>query len=790
MRVVRMAVMVLLGAIAGCAAPLPEGPDQTLLANLAKAQERPTSIEMEWRQPKAKVAGASGNSRSVVPASFPSQEGLKRAQAYSEEHAGKGFMVWHEGQLVASAFSSGVDQNTHFASYSMHKSVLAIVILAAIEDGIIGSLDDGVGGHIREWRNDPRGDITYRQLLTHTSGLKHYGFQDAPAQNINLSSRIREAALAFPQDKTPGSHFQYSNVNSLIAGIALSGALKKVRKTYQGYLSERLWQPLGNQDAALWLDRENGINRFQSGLEAGLGDWLNVGIMLANGGKFDGRQILRPESIAALVTPSEANPAYGLHLWLGDAWEPARSYGPGTAAKVIHSAPYLAKRVWFFDGFGGQRVYVLPDQQMVVARFGEVDFSYDDAAIVNILLRSLLDEKAAAALATYADPASDDVYQQRFDELMAAAQLGVGLPGYDPLIPLPGAPNAEVLPTGSAEWLDAPMQQTLRQFASETNTSAIKIWHQDQVVFSTFGADVDEQTEIISRSLSKPLSVVAVGRAIERGYIQSLDQPAADFIVDWQDTPKAAITIRQLLQMRSGLAAQGGSRDPDDVMNRAYLHPFHTEVIVKEYPLTNVPGSRYDYSNANAEMIAPILERATGRLYEDWLTEAVLEPIDAPGGSIWVNRLGGTTHSGCCAQLPADVYMRLSLLILRDGIWEGERLLPEGFVSAMTTPTSDYPYAAMGVYVAGKYTERRGHANPEVPYGKVLHSEPYLANDLFLFDGNGNQVSYIIPSHDLIIMRLGKTPPKGAEWDNPKLPNMILRALAAHSGVTLSPQAL
>jgi hypothetical protein len=63
----------------------------------------------------------------------------------------------------------------------------------------------------------------------------------------------------------------------------------------------------------------------------------------------------------------------------------------------------------------------------------------------------------------------------------------------------------------------------------------------------------------------------------------------------------------------------------------------------------------------------------------------------------------------------------------------------------------------------------------------VLHSEPYLANDLFLFDGNANQVVYIVPSARLIVVRVGDPPPKaaGAEWDNSALPNMLLRGLDA-----------
>ena len=65
--------------------------------------------------------------------------------------------------------------------------------------------------------------------------------------------------------------------------------------------------------------------------------------------------------------------------------------------------------------------------------------------------------------------------------------------------------------------------------------------------------------------------------------------------------------------MRSGLLKQSFSKDPKDILNRTYLHPYHAEIIINEYPLTHEPGTRYDYSNANAELIAPLIERATGK---------------------------------------------------------------------------------------------------------------------------------------------------------------------------------
>lgn len=765
--------------------------DATLLRNLAEIQKQPGIADLDWRQPKEVVAQGA-TPMEFDRAEFAAPDALRKAIAYHDQKGGAGFMVWHDGRLVAEHHREGFSARQPFASYSMHKSALAVVLLAAVEDGVVGSIDDPVGKYIEEWRATPRGAITLRQLLTHSSGLEHFamGERSPKATNLSLSSQISATALSFELASKPGAEFNYNNVNSQIVGVALERALARRNQRYADYLSARVWLPLGNAPAALWLEAPGGSPRYHSGLEAGLADWLRLGIMLANDGRVRDQQLLSPESVRLLQEPSVTNPAYGLHIWRGEAWEAKRRYGPTTALTVSHESPYLAPDVWFFDGFGGQRVYLIPSAKLVIARAGEVDFTYDDSIIVNTLLKGIQKAQAEAAFAQYQTPGADDVYQARFARLLREAQAGRGLAGYDPLIELQGA--AEVQPLargiGGESWVSNESKAWLDAFGEDTNSSAIFVWHKGEVIYENYFQGNTADSLVISRSLSKPISVIAVGRAIEMGYIPSLDEPVDKYLYEWRNSEKSSMTLRHLLQMRSGLARQGNSMEPDHYLNRAYLHPYHIEVILHEYPMTHEPGSRYDYSNANSELIAPIIERATGRRYEDWVSEAVLTPLGAAGGQIWVNRPGGIVHSGCCALLPAETFLRLSVLLMNDGEWDGKRLLPEGFVTAVTTPSSTNPHTGMGMYVAGPYVENRGAANPDVPFGHTLHSEPYLDQDLFLFDGNGHQVSYHIPRHDLIILRVGVRPPKEVVWDNTALPNYLLRRLAEETGAELVPQ--
>ncbi|MFM8517060.1 MAG: serine hydrolase domain-containing protein [Nevskiaceae bacterium] len=404
------------------------------------------------------------------------------------------------------------------------------------------------------------------------------------------------------------------------------------------------------------------------------------------------------------------------------------------------------------------------------------------SALLPIVL-SVLVASAAAGPSTYS-AADEAIYLERFGRLMDASRLGLGLETYEPLESVAGVrqpvPLAEAA-AGSVGIAPAALQAA-SDYAARNNSSAFMVWHDGKIEKASFFKGMKAEDTFPSRSLAKPMTAVAIGRALALGKIRSLDQPVADFVTEWRGDPRRSrILVRHLLDMRSGFLPQGPATTAEDMLNRAYLHPRHEHIIIRDYPVVDEPGSRYEYNNATSEMVAVLIERATGVRYGEWLSREVLQRIGSPGGTIWVNRPGGTAHSGCCLMLPAEAWLRLGVLLLQDGVWEGRRLLPEGYVQAMRTPTADNPYYGLGVYVAGRYIARRGFANParDTEARRVLHSEPYLADDLFLFDGNSNQVVFIIPSRRLVVLRIGDNPPRGAgsEWDNSALPNLLLRGL-------------
>ena len=373
----------------------------------------------------------------------------------------------------------------------------------------------------------------------------------------------------------------------------------------------------------------------------------------------------------------------------------------------------------------------------------------------------------------------EKVYQERFAEMVKAFSSGQLTTNYDTEILFGQSLVETPLPRGEAQNLTSEITEVLVKYASDQNSDSFMIIENGHVISENYFGSVTRDSLINAKSLAKPLGVIAIGRAIKLGFIDSLDQPASDFIVEWKGTDKERIKIRHLMDMRSGLLPQAFAQGSDNVLNRAYLHPRHEEVIIHEYPLVNEPGIRYDYSNANSELVAIIIKRATKQSYADWIASEVLSPLGAKGGKIWMNRVGGTAHSGCCAGLTSETYLKLGLLVLKKGMWGQKEILSPTFVDEMLTATPQNIYAGMGVYLGKNYLKERGASNPDGKSGfaGTLHSEPYIDKDIALFDGNGNQVVYIMPSRNIVIMRLGPRPRNELKWDNAFIPNNVSRFL-------------
>lgn len=346
-----------------------------------------TVLETERYLPKESLAGCAGENLQTkqVPTGSPLSEALSQAQSYHDVAQGVGLIVLHDGKVIHETYNSPATVTSATATASMKKSVLGLLFGIAVEKGAIASVEDRIGDYLSEWDDDPRGDITIRELLTMSSGLAKSDFA-----RLLLSSDINAVALETALADEPGEVFAYNNAASQLLGMIVD---RQVRghgyRDYREFLQREFWCPLGNSDANLWIDREGGSPRFYAGLHATLRDWARIGELIRNRGAANDRQIVPAGWIAEMTTPSPANPQYGYQIWLGSAATAQRQYSAGNPLTVRQSAPYQVDDVVFFDGFGGQRVYVVPSRGLTIARTGYTNLTYDDAIIVNLLLGAM-----------------------------------------------------------------------------------------------------------------------------------------------------------------------------------------------------------------------------------------------------------------------------------------------------------------------------------------------------------------------------------------------------------------
>lgn len=343
--------------------------------------------------PVQTVRGGAAAALAAPPAGTSSiaQAALDQAVDYAARNDSHALLVYHDGALQLERYFPGYGADTRTSTQSMHKSVLALAIGIAIRDGFIASVDDPAARYLPEWANDGRAQITIRQLLQQSSGI---GFPKLDYANplgdfmqVMLGGDLERVTLAQPLDGEPGASFDYNNIGPEILGIILERA---TGTPYAEYLSEALWQRIGATDAIVHLDSDtHRTPRTFCCLDATARSWLQVGLLHLNRGASQGAQVVPEAWMREVVTPSERNPNYGYLTWLGREHQEQRRYNRKSSATAYQSEPYAAADVILFDGFGGQRVYIVPSHGLVIVRTGALALEWDDAVLPNLILRSL-----------------------------------------------------------------------------------------------------------------------------------------------------------------------------------------------------------------------------------------------------------------------------------------------------------------------------------------------------------------------------------------------------------------
>ena len=315
------------------------------------------------------------------PATGAERARWDEAAAWSEAQGGLALVVVRGNDVVYERYAPGFGPERPRHLFSGTKSFGCALAAAAVEDGLL-ALDEPAARTLVEWASDPRKSrITIRQLLHFTSGLD-------PAFRLTLDAlaepqRVHDkylAAVALDADEEPGASFRYGNSHLLAFGELLR------RKTgdVDAYLRRRVLGPLGLRTAG-WLHDPAGNPMLPFGAFTTAREWAKYGVFLRDEGRFGGRQLLPAASIRACREGSAQNPGYGITLWLNRP-VPVELVGvlptlrDGSAAGLL--LPGGPPDLFGAGGYKGQRLYVVPSEDLVIARLADDGPGFTDGAFL------------------------------------------------------------------------------------------------------------------------------------------------------------------------------------------------------------------------------------------------------------------------------------------------------------------------------------------------------------------------------------------------------------------------
>lgn len=277
--------------------------------------------------------------------------GTQTADEYLERNATSAFLVIQHDRLLFERYYNGCARDSICTSFSVAKSFVSALIGIALHERLIHSLDDPVCKYLPELKAPFWTTISLRHLLSMSSGLAftRAGFPWSDHMRIYYSLDLRDLARRAKVKESPGIHFHYNNYNLVLLGMLLE---RVTGGHVCAYLQDRLWKPLGMEWPATWtLDSERcGMERMESGLNARALDFAKFGRLYLHGGEWNGRQVV-PE---AWVTESTAP-------WPDGRWDDYR---------YLWWIPRAGRGRFMALGSLGQYIYVAPDKDCVILRFG------------------------------------------------------------------------------------------------------------------------------------------------------------------------------------------------------------------------------------------------------------------------------------------------------------------------------------------------------------------------------------------------------------------------------------
>jgi CubicO group peptidase (beta-lactamase class C family) len=261
-----------------------------------------------------------------------------------------------------------------------------------------------------------------------------------------------------------------------------------------------------------------------------------------------------------------------------------------------------------------------------------------------------------------------------------------------------------------------------------------------KIVYEEYWDGFNEDAISNSFSMAKGIISLLIGAALDDGYIQSLDQKVGEFIEVYNEGGKENITIRDVLTMSSGLDWDEAYASLFSPTTMSYYGNDLRE-MVKELELIEEPGVRYYYRSIDTELLAMILESATGRNISDYCSEKFWKHMGAKHNALWsLDKKEGMEKAFCCFNSNAHDFARWGQLILNNGSWNNNQLVSESYIKEAISP------AEYLIDDEGNMVDYYGYQWWLIDYNG--HSIPYMRGIL-------GQYVFVIPNKNAVVVRLG-----------------------------------
>jgi hypothetical protein len=293
--------------------------------------------------------------------------------------------------------------------------------------------------------------------------------------------------------------------------------------------------------------------------------------------------------------------------------------------------------------------------------------------------------------------------------------------------------------------------------AYKGNAFAFMVIHKGVPVVEAYKPQFNQKTRFLSWSMAKSLTNALVGVFVEKGEMD-INKPAS--IDEWKADGRSKITLNDLLQMQSGLKWNEDYGNKSDVTVMLYCKSDMSHYAFQQ-PLEHTPGTFWSYSSGNANIVSYLIRRqfTNDSLYYSFVNSQFFSKIGIPDAVLEVDPSGTRVGSSYLYATARD-YARFAFLYQNNGIFNGERIFPKGWVRYTTSAAS----ASKGEY-GSLFGLNKGKKFPSAP------------EDMYMCEGHDGQKIFILPTQELIVVILGYSPTSKGGMDTDRLLKDILSTL-------------